>query len=188
MKVKTSRFGDLEVDNKDLINFKEGILGFENLKNFFLVDPGDQTLILWLQSTENPTVAFPVIEPNIFLTDYSVSLLPVEMNSINIQSMNETQVYVILTIPQVVTEMTANMKAPIFINSKSRDARQIVLQDNKLEVKFAMYAALKKHIVKLVSDDSVRTRRSANQAEEAVDSTEAHRVRPVKRESSPEVN
>ncbi len=187
MKVKTSRFGDLEVDSKDLILFKEGILGFENLKSFFLVDPGDQTLILWLQSTENPTVAFPVLEPNIFLPEYSVSLLPVEMNSIAIQSMSETQVYVILTIPQVVTEMTANMKAPIFINNKTREARQIVLQDNKLEVKFAMYAALKKHIVKLVSDDSKRTRHTTAATETSTNTAQSS-VRPVKRENSPEVN
>ena len=51
MKITTTRFGELEVDKKDIIEFTEGLLGFENLKKFFIVDPGDQTLILWLQST-----------------------------------------------------------------------------------------------------------------------------------------
>ena len=50
MKVKTTRFGELDVDKKDIITFKEGLLGFEGLNKFFIVDPGDQTLILWIQS------------------------------------------------------------------------------------------------------------------------------------------
>ncbi len=66
MKVTTTRFGELEVDKKDFISFKEGLLGFEHLKRFFIVDPGDQTLILWLQSVDDSSVAFPIIEPKIF--------------------------------------------------------------------------------------------------------------------------
>jgi flagellar assembly factor FliW len=54
--------------------------------------------------------------------------------------------------------MSANLKAPIVINNKTKIARQIVLQDNKLEVKFAMYADLKKYIVNFTSDDTRRTR------------------------------
>ena len=59
MKIGTTRFGELEVENSDIISFKEGLLGLKTLK-FFVVDPGDQeTLILWLQSTEQPNIAFP---------------------------------------------------------------------------------------------------------------------------------
>jgi flagellar assembly factor FliW len=54
--------------------------------------------------------------------------------------------------------MSANLKAPIVINNKTKIARQIVLQDNKLEVKYAMYADLKKYIVNFTSDDTRRTR------------------------------
>ena len=46
MKIDTTRFGTLEVDKCDVITVKDGILGFEHLKRFFIVDPGDQTLIL----------------------------------------------------------------------------------------------------------------------------------------------
>ena len=69
MKVNTTRFGELEVKNEDVINFSEGLLGFEKLTKFFVVDPGDSTLILWLQSTEDESIAFPIIEPKIFKPD-----------------------------------------------------------------------------------------------------------------------
>ena len=157
MKIKTTRFGELEVDKKDIIEFTEGLLGFENLKKFFIVDPGDQTLILWLQSTDDAATAFPIIEPKIFQPNYMVKLLPVELNSLSLENLQNASVYTVLTIPQNVTEMSANLKAPIIINNKTKMARQIVLQDSKLEVRFKMYMDLKKYIVNFSSDDSKRT-------------------------------
>ena len=169
VKIKTTRFGELEVDKKDIINFKEGLLGFDSLTKFFVVDPGDQTLILWLQSVEDAGTAFPMIEPKIFQADYSVKLLPAELTSLELESLNEASVYTILTIPQVVTEMSANLKAPIIINNKTKFARQIVLQDSKLEVRHLMYKELKRHIVNYASDDNRRVRGQDNigQAPEA---------------------
>lgn len=160
MKIKTTRFGDLEVDKKDIIEFSEGILGFENLKKFFVVDPGDQTLILWLQSLDDEKIAFPIIEPKIYQPQYIIKLLPVELNSLALENLSNASVYTILTIPQNVVDMSANLKAPIIINNKSKMARQIVLQDSKLEVKFKMYSELKKYIMNfnsLTSDDLKRT-------------------------------
>ena len=157
MKIKTTRFGELEVDKKDIIEFSEGLLGFENLKKFFIVDPGDQTLILWLQSIDDAGTAFPIIEPKIFQPNYMVKLLPVELNSLSLENLQNASVYTVLTIPQNVTDMSANLKAPIIINNKSKMARQIVLQDSKLEVRFKMYMDLKKYIVNYTSDDSKRT-------------------------------
>ncbi|MGB0452785.1 MAG: flagellar assembly protein FliW [Bacteriovoracaceae bacterium] len=158
MKVNTTRFGELEISKDDIINFKEGILGFEHLKKFFVVDPGDQTLILWFQSVDDASIAFPIIEPKIFLPDYSVKLLPAELSSLELESVNDASVYTILTIPQIVTDMSANLKAPIVINNRTKVARQIVLQDSKLEVRYKMYMDLKRYIVSYASDDSTRTK------------------------------
>lgn len=157
MKVNTTRFGELEVDKKDVITLSEGLLGFDKLTKFFIVDPGDQTLILWLQSIDDASTAFPIIEPKIFMPNYSVKLLPAELASLQLESVNEASIYTILTIPEVVTDMSANLKAPIVINNRTKVARQIVLQDSKLEVRFKMYADLKRYIVNFSSDDSKRT-------------------------------
>ena len=157
MKIETSRFGELEVEKKDILTFKDGLLGFDNLKKFFIVDPGDQTLILWLQSVEDQTTAFPILEPKIFKPDFAVKLLPAELTSLELDNLNNASVYTILTIPQVVTDMSANLKAPIIINNQSKVARQIVLQDSKLEVRYEMYKELKKYIVNFTSDDTRRT-------------------------------
>lgn len=151
MKISTTRFGDLTVEEKDILVFNEGILGFEKLRKFFVVDPGDNTLIMWLQSTEDTSVAFPIIEPKIFDPEYIVKLLPSELKSLELENLSSARIYSILTIPSDITQMSANMKAPIVINATNGLSRQIVLQDNKLSVRLEMYKELKKHIIKLAS-------------------------------------
>lgn len=189
VKIKTTRFGELEVDKKDIIEFTEGLLGFENLKKFFIVDPGDQTLILWLQSTDDAATAFPIIEPKIFQPNYMVKLLPVELNSLALENLSNASVYTVLTIPQNVTEMSANLKAPIIINNKTKMARQIVLQDSKLEVRFKMYVDLKKYIVNYsstASDDSKRTNVTQSARDNGAAVVQAPAVNTTKKDNSPE--
>lgn len=157
MKVHTTRFGEFDVNKDDIITLKEGLLGFDKLKRFFVLDPGDQTLILWLQSLDDPATAFPIIEPKIFKPDYSVKLLPAELNSLELENVNMASIYTILTIPKDISEMSANLKAPLVINNQTKMARQIVLQDSKLEVQCKMYKDLKTYIVNYTSDDSNRT-------------------------------
>jgi flagellar assembly factor FliW len=157
VKVKTTRFGELEVNPTDLITFSEGLLGFENLKKYFVVDPGDSTLILWLQSTEDEKIAFPIIEPKIFKPDYIAKLLPADLNGLELESLQSAKLYSVLTIPGNVTEMSSNLKAPVVINSAKKVGKQIVLQDSKLSVKHEMYKELKTYIVNFSSDDARRT-------------------------------
>jgi flagellar assembly factor FliW len=169
VKVKTTRFGELDLNPSDIITFSEGLFGFENLKKYFVVDPGDSTLILWLQSTEDEKVAFPIIEPKIFKPDYIAKLLPADLNGLELESLNTAKLYSILTIPANVTEMSANLKAPIVINSSRKIGKQIVLQDSKLSVKHEMYKELKTYIVNFSSDDSRRTNFEPSIALEAGD-------------------
>lgn len=144
MKVNTSRFGTIEVADSDIMEFTDGLLGFENLKKFFIVDPADETLILWLQSMDSPDVAFPILEPKLFKSDYKVRLSANELRTLKIDSTKnkDTLVYCILTIPADVSMMTANLKAPVVINTASRLARQVVLQENEYSVKYSMYKEL----------------------------------------------
>jgi len=169
VKIKTTRFGELEVNPNDIVTFAEGLLGFENLKRYFVVDPGDSTLILWLQSTEDEKVAFPIIEPKIFKPDYIAKLLPADLNGLELDSLQNAKLYSILTIPANVTEMSANLKAPVVINSNKKVAKQIVLQDSKLSVKHEMYKQLKMFIVNFSSDDARRTSYEPSIALEAGD-------------------
>ncbi len=146
MKIKTMRFGDLEVNEQEVVTFPEGILGFPENKRYCLVDPGDDTLIVWLQSLDDASVAFPILEPKIFKTDYVVKLSALELSELKLENINQSIVFTILTIPRDVTQMTANMKAPIVINLREQVARQVVLQENEYTLKHPMFKELKTHL------------------------------------------
>ena len=147
MVVQTGRFGQIEVSTDEIISIPSGILGFPDDQNFCLVDPGDETLILWLQSLTNPRLAFPVLEPRIFKSKYIVRLSAAELRELRLASIHEASVFTILTIPSQLPEMTANLKAPLVINVRDRIAKQVVLQENDQPIKHPVFKELRAQIV-----------------------------------------
>jgi flagellar assembly factor FliW len=157
--VKTGRFGQLTVSDEEIIEIPGGVLGFPEYKKFTLVDAADETLILWLQSLDNPEIAFPVLEPKVFRAEYSVRLSAAELRELKLENINKAAVFSILTIPSDVTQMTANLKAPIVINLAGRIAKQVVLQENEYSIKHPMFKELRAHLVTIQSQ--VRAEKAA---------------------------
>jgi flagellar assembly factor FliW len=145
--VKTGRFGQLTISDDEAVTIPNGLFGFPELKQFCLVDPADETLILWLQSLDHPETAFPMLEPKIFKPDYSARLSAAELRELKLENVNQSAVFNILTIPADVTQMTANLKAPVVINLKQQIARQVVLQENEYSIKHLMFKELRAHLI-----------------------------------------
>src|SRR5689334_803712 len=74
MRVHTTRFGLIEVDEELVITFTEGLIGFENCTRYLVVSQGDNTAFRWLQSLDSPPVAFPVVEPGALRPDYAPTI------------------------------------------------------------------------------------------------------------------
>ena len=147
MIVKTGRFGQLTVSDDEKILIPHGILGFPEYTEFCLVDPGDDTLIMWLQSMENSDIAFPLLEPKIFRLDYSARLSAAELRELKLANVSQSAVFSILTIGEDITQMTANLKAPLVINLKEQIAKQVVLQENEYSIKHLMFKELRAHLM-----------------------------------------
>jgi flagellar assembly factor FliW len=147
MVIKTSRFGQVELKSEDVLTFNEGLLGFQDLRQFVLLDDPNDDIFAWLQSCELPSIAFPVLEPEIFGHKYAVNLNRTDLEALKL-SATQTPAYLnIITIPDDATEMTANVKAPIIINLEQRIARQCVLQDNNLAIKEKIFTKLQSRVV-----------------------------------------
>ena len=147
MKIQTSRFGLVEVTVDDLIEFPEGLLGFNNLRKFVLLDDPTDDIFAWLQSCEDPTIAFPVLEPELFTAGYHIQLTKHDLDAVKLHAGEGFRTFMIITIPQDPTQMTANMKAPIVINVTRRMGRQCVLQDNQLAIREPIFAKLQQRVV-----------------------------------------
>ncbi len=148
MQVQTTRFGTISINESDLIQFTEGLLGFSDLRKFVLLDDPHDEIFAWLQSCEKPGVAFPILEPELFAADYKPTLTKNDLQSMGLfDGTNRQRIFSIITIPDDVTQMTANLKAPVVINVNSRTARQIVVQENDLPIKFPVFLELQKRVV-----------------------------------------
>ncbi|MEN9724027.1 MAG: hypothetical protein RJB38_2013 [Pseudomonadota bacterium] len=164
MIIQTGRFGQLTVGNGETITIPQGLLGFPEYTRFCLIDPADDTLILWLQSLDNPEVVFPVLEPKVFRLDYSAKLSALELRELKLDNVNQSAVLSVLTIPEDITQMTANLKAPLVVNLKEQIAKQVVLQENEYSVKHLMFKELRTHLMTIQSHDRAKASAPASAA------------------------
>ena len=137
MKYETARFGSIDVQDEDILLFPEALYGFDQEKEFVLLplDLNIDSPMEWLQSLRTPELAFIVTDPFLFLPQYKMVLNDDEKHQLQIDSTESVVIRVIVTIPKVHTEMTANLVAPLVINQKNRIAKQIVLTSAEYDTK-----------------------------------------------------
>jgi flagellar assembly factor FliW len=168
MMVQTSRFGEVQVETGDFIDFPEGVLGFAGLRHFVLLDDPSDEIFAWLQSCEDGSIAFPILEPELFEAQYAIKLSKNDLEALKMPSQEARhRVFVIVTIPEDPTQMTANMKAPIVINVERRTARQCVLQDNHLDIRAPIFTRLQTRLVQFPTQ-AIKPQSAADNSEKWV--------------------
>jgi flagellar assembly factor FliW len=141
MRVETKPYGLIDVDERQQILFPFGILGFEQLKKYVLLDAQQQPFY-WLQSLDVVDVAFVLINPRIFRPDYQLRVDEEELKEIDIQSPEDTLDFTIVTIPENASKMTANLQGPIIINRRTRVGRQSISLDPGCKVRHSIMSEL----------------------------------------------
>lgn len=142
MMIETSRFGSIVVSEKEVITFPEGMLGFSKINEYVLVEKQDDSLFIWLQALKKPTIAFPLLEPQIIDRSYRVEMLDSDFKSLKLKNLNHAKVFSIITIPTDPSKMTANLKAPVIINVTSRLAKQVILHEQDYPIRKSIYTEL----------------------------------------------
>lgn len=139
MKIKTSRFGEIEVGDDQVVMFPEGILGFSDIKTYATVEQPATHPLRWLQSAEFPTLAFLIVDPRLFFPDYVVRVRSEDLMAIKLDQVEEGDVWVIVTVPPNPMEMTANLLGPLVINLRDRLGKQLVLIDSRYKTKHRLF-------------------------------------------------
>ena len=145
MRIASTRFGTIQVEPEHLIEFPEGIIGFSKIKTYILLEE-KSSVFLWLQAVSKPDVAFPILEPEIFHSNYRVGIHEEDLESLKIDTADHLKVITIVTIPPDITQITANLRAPIFINLKEKIGRQIILEDEKHPIRYSIFESLNHYI------------------------------------------
>lgn len=148
MKVNTSRFGEIEINENDLIQMPEGLIGFPELVKFVLLDHDKDSPFKWLQSIDDPEMAFVVISPLTFRPDYMVEVTEDEVSALKLNNSDNAVISVIVTIPMDPKKMSANLKAPLIFNLNNRLGKQIILKDSQYQTKHFILDEMKKYAQK----------------------------------------
>jgi flagellar assembly factor FliW len=124
----TTRFGRLEVAKDKIINFPNGLIGFPDNKRYVLMDYKD-TSLKWLQSVDDPDVAFIVTQPFELFPDYSLNVDKSIIKNLEIENEDDMVTLTVLRVDG--DNVTANLQGPLLINSLSKKGMQVVVEDER---------------------------------------------------------
>ena len=143
MRVDTKALGEIEIDEQQKINIPLGLFGFEDYREYVLFD-AEHHPFYWLQSVEDREIAFVLVNPFLFRPDYEVNITNEELAEIGINSPEKALIFVIVTIPQDGSPMTANLQGPLVINKENMTAMQAILTDVRWKTRHDIIAELDK--------------------------------------------
>lgn len=131
MQVRSSRFGEFEVEAARALTFSQSLLGFPESTTYVVVEV-EETPYIWLQSVDEPDVAFLATSPFLFFPDYDLELGEEEQRTLDIDDVSKVEVLTLLTVHragETPETITANLLGPIVVNTESRQALQLVLDN-----------------------------------------------------------
>ena len=145
IQIESSRFGALLVDEERVITFPNGLLGFPDYRRFALIQTGEENYFFWLQSVDDPNLAFVVTDPAIFFKGYEVPLRDETRQDLGMAPAGDgtaedgadaplnaatfLQVFVICN--KVGEWLTGNLLGPLVVNAHNRLGQQVVLTEKK---------------------------------------------------------
>jgi flagellar assembly factor FliW len=143
MFIETSRFGKVAYKKSEVIWMVRSLLGFEDYKRFIVISINGQEPFKWLQSLDDPNLAFLAIDPLFFMADYIIEVNPKDITLLGARDVKNINTLVLVTIPNGQPDkMSANLQGPIIINNQNMQAAQLVLGDSNYTTKHSIFREL----------------------------------------------
>ena len=136
MRIITKAYGEVEIDERQIITFPGGLFGFETLHDFALLDATQQPFY-WLQSIHVEQVAFVLLKPSIIRPDYDPAVTKSDLKALGLEDSRDENalVFSIVTFLEDNQNMTANLQGPIVVNRHERVGRQCISTDSRWETR-----------------------------------------------------
>ena len=136
MLLKTRLFGEIKVNDEEVIHFTKPILGFDDCRQYLLLENESTFPTFWLQSINDPNLAFPVISPFSVNENYSINLQDLDLDDIRLESIDDALVLTLMVVPQTISSIRTNLRAPIICNPEKKIAKQLILYGEKYPIHF----------------------------------------------------
>lgn len=148
MLVKTTHFGEIDIKDEDIIEFSEGIVGFEDIHRYGIIrNQNSDSPFSWLQAVEKSELAFAVVDPFVIKKDYDFVLSDEYVKALDINDPSQVNVYAIVVVPDDLTKISMNLKAPVIVNKDNRKAAQVILDTDEYTVRHYIMDELQKQEV-----------------------------------------
>jgi len=144
MKIQSTILGQVEAPESEILTFDNGMPGFENEKKFILLSIEGNEVYQILQSINSKEVGFVTTNPYLFISDYSFDLNESTVEALNIASEEDIIVLTIVTVKEPFNASTVNLKAPVIINTKSKKAKQCILEKSDYPIRYSIDAQMQK--------------------------------------------
>ncbi len=139
MTLITRLFGELDWKDEDVLTLPAGLLGFEGATRFLLIDDEGIAPFRWLQSLDQGELAFAVIDPLLFRSDYRVPVAPELLTGIGFQPGHDVLVLAIAMLSRDPRHITANLAGPIVVDAQTMTGVQTVLDTRRFEARAVVY-------------------------------------------------
>ncbi|MGE8206899.1 flagellar assembly protein FliW [Heyndrickxia sp. NPDC080065] len=139
MQIQTRYHGEIEINEKEILHFTKGIPGFPDEKQFILLAMPDQNLFTIMQSVETPELAFVLTSPFSFIEKYEFELDDSTIEQLAIKNQEDVSVFAIVTLQDPFEKTSANLQAPVILNVKNNEAKQVILNDTIYKIKHPLF-------------------------------------------------
>jgi len=127
-----TRFGEIEYQAENLLHFPEGLIGFENLRDFIVMPNEKEGPLFWIQSVEDPAIAFILTDPTNFFVDYKIAPDQRERRKLQLEEDDECFALAVVTV-SAERQISLNLAAPIMFAPEARNALQVILDGNQYQ-------------------------------------------------------
>jgi len=130
MKVHGTRFGSLTFKEEDIVNMEDGLMGFPTSKRYILFPYAEKSAFFWLQSVEEPEIAFIVINPFDFFSELNITVSDEDAKFIGLERQEDVEVLSLINVPDGEPEaVRTNLAGPIVVNVRNRRGKQILVKE-----------------------------------------------------------
>ena len=139
MLIQTSRFGEIEVEENQIISLPSGLVGFSEDRRFVIREDDAAAPFLWLQSVDNNGLAFVMIEPHVSVSNYELELTQEHLNKLDAKNIEELKVFVLVTMAKEMKDVTINLQGPLLFNPEKRLGLQFIIPDGKYSTRHSLF-------------------------------------------------
>lgn len=139
MEIISPIHGKMIYEENEIISFERGIPGFDYLKKFIIKEVGEDSPFSILQSIEDKDIGFIIISPFMINNSYEIKLNEEILKNLKIEKEEEVVLYSLVTLSEKAENITANLKAPLVINTNSKKGEQYILDKEEYKIKTKIF-------------------------------------------------